>query len=123
MNRRPVHAAIASVVAGLLAMGFAAPAFAEPGQGQGLQTEQLTCNGIPMTITIVPGGEAGFGVPGFRDGIVKVLDSVTATENGVVVYSKTYGQRNGTGNPVTCIGTKGTLTFIVTASGVGPAAK
>lgn len=112
--------AVSGVIAGAALLAPAAPAFANPGQGQALMTEQYFCNGstTPTTIVTTPNG----GVPGFIDGGVYLLDSITVTVHGQLVYTKTYGQRNGAGTPINCVASYGPETISVTAVPVGPPA-
>jgi hypothetical protein len=103
----------------VLSLGAAVPAFADPGQGAGLQTQQFSCSGLgTVTIVTPPHG----GVPGFLDGTVYVLDSITVTGPGFT-FTKTYGNRNGAGAPVSCSAIQGPVTIDVVAVPVGQAAK
>ena len=105
--RRGVIAA--AMVAGTLAM-IAGPAAADPGQGKGLHADSFTCNGQEITV------DSGSGAAGFVNGDVYLLTSITGTVNGEVVFSKTWGNRNGSGDPISCTGSPdGVLQLSLTA--------
>src|SRR5438034_8076659 len=90
----------AGAVAAALAM-MAGPASAAPGQGQGLNLQTINCGGQEVPVT------SGSGAAGFVLGDVYVLTQITGTVGGEVVFSKTFGQRNGAGTPITCTETDG----------------
>jgi len=66
---------------------------------------------------------SGSGAAGFVLGDVYVLTQITGTVGGEVVFSKTFGQRNGAGTPITCTETDGEVLITLTAVPVGQAAK
>jgi hypothetical protein len=101
------------VVRRVLATGFAAvscsllavPASASPGTGGGLGAEPYLCPALssePVEVA-VPADQSP---AGFADGAVFIATRITVTDSdGNVVFSKTYGKRNGAGTPVECFGT------------------
>lgn len=120
MIKRNVARLAAVTGAAGLALAFATPAFAAPGQGNGLDTQPFNCDGMGATsITTVPNG----GVPGFIDGSVYVLTHITVTMGDTVIHDKTYGHRNGAGAPITCTQNDGPVTVTVVAVPVGQAAR
>jgi hypothetical protein len=85
-------------------LGVAAPAYATPGNGAGLGVEPYLCPAIssqPVDVS-VPADQSP---AGFADGAVFIATRITVTDDsGKVVFSKTYGHRNGAGAPVECFG-------------------
>ncbi len=89
--------------------GFASPATASPPPGNGLEPFPIVveCEGYgSTTVTVDRGGLPGSG-PGWLtvSGQLTLVQSVTISAGGQVVFAKTYGQKTGLGPTFTCSGT------------------
>jgi hypothetical protein len=92
----------------LLALGALTAAAVAPGQG--LETFTVECAEGTITVVGTPGDSASRWI----DGQHMVLLSLTFSTDGVTLFTKTYGQKTGLGNAVSCTVTdpSGTATVV-----------
>jgi hypothetical protein len=107
-SRRSFLALAIAVVALVASAAAAAPAGGAP-PGEGLVTSPFTfeCEGIgTTTFTSVPGGPPGTG-PAWATatGLLALVQEITITDAGAVVFEKTYGNKTGRGATFTCTAT------------------
>ncbi|MEU4602484.1 hypothetical protein AB0F43_05850 [Kribbella sp. NPDC023972] len=111
------RAAIASSLALLASTVFVGTAAAAP-PGAGLETVQATCGGQEVTATVTAGATFWVGEQHYL--LTSFTGTFTPVEGEPETFTKTYGQRQGLADEITCTGTEevpgeGTFTFVVTA--------
>jgi hypothetical protein len=103
------HLAVVVAVVALVASAVAAsPAGGAP-PGQGLVTTpfNFTCEGIgATTVTTIRGGPPGTGPAWITaSGLLALVQEITITSGGTVIFEKTYGNKAGLGATFTCTAT------------------
>jgi hypothetical protein len=88
----------------------ASPAIADAPPGKGLETFTVECAEGTITVVGTPGDSASRWI----DDQHMVLLSITFSADGVTLFTKTYGQKRGLANAVSCTVTdpSGTATVV-----------
>jgi hypothetical protein len=102
------------------ALGSTIPALAAPGTGSGLGSEPYTCTGLGEVTVGVPSDESP---AGFADGAVYIATQITVYSGNTIVFQKSYGNRNGAGAPIECVGDVNGTTVDALVVPVGQEAK
>jgi hypothetical protein len=104
---RPASAVAVAAVALAAFVAAASPAAGAP-PGQGLVTTPFTlnCEGVgATTVTTIPGGPPGTGPAWITTtGVLALVQEITITNGGTVVFAKTYGNKTPLAPTFTCTG-------------------
>ncbi len=110
MRSRPSRLTLAAAAVAVSAsVAAVSPAHGAP-PGQGLVAIPFTFNcggGIgPTTVTTIPGGPPGTGPAWITvNGVLALVQEITITDGGTVIFEKTYGNKAGLGATFTCTAT------------------